>query len=119
MPDCIFTVIHLLPISLLCLFYCLFWCRSLNHSNEIEGENSSLFFVLFLAQIGEIRRPSVFYVFVFFFLLALFLPAILFQVAVNISRRSEAANRQPGGLPGDESDASRFRWNAGAVAAGM
>ena len=55
-----------------------------------------------------------------FFFLALFLPPIFFfQVTTNISSRSGANDRQPGGPPGDESNASRFRWNAKAVATGI
>ena len=66
------------------------------------------------------HRQSVFLRVCVFSLARLISPARpLFQVTTNISSRSGAEDRRPGGPPEDESDAYRFCRNAEAAAAAV
>ena len=94
----------------------------LNHSNGTEGTDSSslcFFFFVFGHKLVRHRDHPFFCVFVFFLTRLVSPTHPPFQVTTNISSRTGAEDRRPDGPPGDESDASRFRWNAEAAATGI
>ena len=78
-----------------------------------------IFFFVFGHKLVRHRDHPFFCVFVFFLTRLVSPTHPPFQVTTNISTRTGAEDRRPGGPPGDESDASRFRWNAEAAATGI